>query len=385
MQFSLNLALTDVEACGIGLAGAWSTVPDWLRAALATSCARDFDALLTASKQNAQVGLLAHALAECGLSERIEPAAHARMTAYNWESRLIEAAQWSALAEIDYVLGALEFRPVYLKGPVTSRHYYAPSWHRGFKDIDVLVDQARALEAYRVLHRLDYRQGRFDRARRQVQYRDDPVTLDDPRGYELPRLVKMLPVRLDALWRERLQPVLADSTRLVVEDDIASIPAQVEVHYALEPDRRIPFTLCAAGIVELPHGRCLDPESQLVYLCYKAYVDIALLGARGGIKLVADVVRLIDKDGDRITWPGLLARYHARGLCAPIAYVLAHARAIYGCCIGTDIGAGQAGECACTAPHGEIGDVVAGSALDLGDFLPALATGRRAMQLQYGA
>ncbi|MGQ9366546.1 nucleotidyltransferase family protein [Azospirillum sp. ST 5-10] len=363
----LFLPMDDLDVVGIGLAGSWSEPPRWLADALARAVAAQPGELLALSHQRNQIGLLESALRRLDLLEALPPAERARLDGELLAIGLVQDVLLGQLVKLDALFGMLGIRPTYLKGFACAR-YYERRCDRPFNDVDVLVPRADALTVYTALLELGFAQGRFNKRTGRFEPGDERPGLDDPAAYELPKLTRMLAVELvEPSLRRRLS-----SNRVARSGDSVLVPMPVEVHYALEADGRFPLETRDLGVADLPNGRDLVPEVQLAYLSYKAYTDIVLLGARAGLKIVADVVRFLALHAPSIAWSGLLERWHQRGLCAPLRYVLGAAADIYGCAVPM----ARLGGCACDRTADELGDVTAGSPLDVGDFLPFLARRR---------
>ncbi|EJN13537.1 hypothetical protein PMI42_03110 [Bradyrhizobium sp. YR681] len=361
---ALLLPLLDVDVIGIGLAGSWKRYPGWFAEALLRAVQSDADALVAVSHQRNQIGLLDRALERLALRPHLPQSARARIEDELLAINLVQDVILGEMTKLDHLFGLLEIKPTYLKG-VSCARYYERMSDRPFNDVDVLVERCDALRAYAALMDLGFKQGRFNKRTALFEPGHEHPTLDDPTAYELPKLTRMVQVDLlDSSLRGRLS-----SNRVAHVGEGLQVPLPVEIHFGLEADGRFPLETRDLGLAFLPNGRDLVPEVQLAYLAYKTYTDIILLGARSGLKIVADVVRFIECNQGEFPWRGLIDRWHQRGLCAPLRYVLAAAKEIY-CC---DI---PLGGCACDQTANELGDVTHGTPLDVGDFLPFLSSRR---------
>ena len=356
--------ISDVDLVGVGLAGSWAKIPQWLVDALERAMRASPDKLVNrAAKQN-QLGLLSQALHNSGLEDLLTEGLFDKISNELNGIQFVQDVIVGEMAQVDRLMSHLDISPVYLKG-IVSRQFYDVSYHRPFNDIDLLVDKDSALMSQAALKELGFRQGRFNKATAQFVPSFEAEDMAESAAYELPKMTKMVQV-------DFLDPALAgklQSNRLVIENGHALVPVPIEVHYALEADRRFPLDSRPANIDAVPNGRELLPEIQLAYLAYKLYTDIILLRARAGIKLLSDAIRLLKRHGDEIEWNGLIGRWHDRGICAPLRYLLEHAVDVFEC----ELPGLETRACPCSDFSDEIGDVTYGSPFDLGDFLPFLS------------
>ncbi|MFN3249397.1 nucleotidyltransferase family protein [Roseibium album] len=370
----LSAKVSDVDTVGIGLAGVWDVIPQWLIDATEKSIRATPGELVSRMTKQNQLGLLSDVLYKTSLGDLLTEDLARRVSGELNAIQFVQDVIVNELAQVDKLLGHLNISPVYLKG-IVSRNLYDVSYHRPFNDIDVLVDEEHALLSQAALKEMGFRQGRFNKSTAQFVPSFDAEEIADTGAYELPKLTKMVQVEL-------IEPRMAlnmQSNRLVIENGQVLVPVPIEIHYSLEADRRFPLDSRPANISATPNGRELLPEIQLAYLAYKLYTDIILLRARAGIKLLGDAIRLLKRYDNEIEWGGLLSRWHARGICAPLRYLLEHASNIYDC----DFPKYEIRACPCRDLSDEIGDVTYGSPFDLGDFLPFLALSPPRFELQH--
>ena len=354
---SLSVNLNPFDVVRIGLAGDWAEVPAWLISALSESVSRSQEDLVEYCGYS-QNCLLETTLKQVGLWTDLKESVRRRITTTTTVSRILGDALRAGAAEIDYVLGRLGIQPVYLKGTITSNRYYRHPWQRWYKDVDFLVTEREAIPTFEIIKQMGYVQGYYD-SRGGTIVTDGvskPVAVTNE-GYELPRQTKLVPVECSEELAETLRHHY-DGRYLRMQANTAWVPVSVEIHYALEADRRLPAESQVAQLDFIPNGRRLTAECEFLFLCFKAYVDIVVFGICS-VKLVADALRVANHEREQIDWNVFLPHCRDLGLSPTIRYLLHHARSLYGMPLpGVDF-----------EGHLSSRDK---SPFEFGDFLPAL-------------
>jgi len=319
--------LDDQDTALLGLMGDWKRYPDWLTGALAECIARAPLALIHSCEVTRLIGLLESALRRLGYWNELPAPIALQVRAKNLATEVVSQVLWSEGRDIDYVCGGLGIEPVFLKGYCSSLLHYDEIYERPFRDIDLLVPEDQAITVYRSLQRMGYVAGYFDAECRQVVARDQGTPSLRPDHYELPRLWKLVPAEVGSEVARELSSY--DGKSLFVDGETIWVPVEVEVHYALTADRRIAWRSQVVKTDIIPRLRCLDWETQLITATTKAYTDLVIFKEESR-KLIADALRVINRSGEEIDWPGILERAYSYGVSAPMHYVLQHASKVFG-------------------------------------------------------
>jgi len=326
--------------------------------ALTTQIAADEAELIDRLYETDQVGYLNAIVSSSPRIAALSVTSQGRLSAYAGMIELLTACLLSSAHELDFVAAQLDIPIVFLKGIHTSAAYYSQPSIRYIRDIDVLVPHGDAPRLYQAALRMGFVQGDYDWLAKRITTDSQPVQVEKGIKYELPRLVKIVTCECDPVLLSTVS--LAENSTIQVRDNVAYVPIGLEIHYALTPEFPIPADSFRPDDTLFAHGQYLTPDCCLIYLAFKAYVDIVVHHSLRGIKLFADALRLIKKDGHKIHWNEIVVRSHEAGVCAPLRYVLFHAENLYRINIGdTSV------QCPC---------VDAGSSpLDFGDFLPRIS------------
>ncbi len=354
--FHLVRPLSDVCTVSIALAGKWQAVPEWFAAGLERAVINSPADLVTACTESHQLGLLQAALRRHNLWQALPFDQQQLIERTNFINELISCALFITCEELEYVCQKLGFTAVRLKGMSTAKRFYNRLQDRPCSDIDLLADADTAAVIYRLAMELGFTQGYYRRREKQIVSTTLNVTTLDRNTYELPRLSKLVDVECTSVSAADLDRI--GRNHLHLDRSGLKVAVPLELHYALEVDDLIPWN--PANLISEGTARFLAPQEELLYLVYKAYADMIVHRKRKGAKLFADCLRLIMSKGDQIDWTTLGSTAHCRGLCAPLRYVLHHARSTYG------LGCGVPHEmtvCDCNANHRgsiDFGDIVMG-------------------------
>jgi len=198
----------------------------------------------------------------------------------NIANDVLNAALLSCYAELSFVAKRVQVHPVPLKGLSTAA-LYSEYAGRPMRDIDVLVDRRDALTLRTVALTLGFTEA-------------SPVSSTDiTNDYELPRLSKAVSIEANGNLG-----VCLEEAGIAFSHNRPStflLTAPLEIHYDLEINGRLPVQLQS----DEPR---LSPTSELFYLMYKLYVDAVILNKLKAIKLLGDIIRLLNRRASLIDW-----------------------------------------------------------------------------------
>ncbi|SDG58912.1 Uncharacterised nucleotidyltransferase [Thalassobaculum litoreum DSM 18839] len=223
----------------------------------------------------------------------------------NIANDVLNAALISCYDELAFVATRLQVRPIPLKG-LSTAGFYMEFAGRPMRDIDLLVDRNHALSMKTVALGLGFTES------------SPAAPIDFENNYELPQLSKVVSIRADA----KLGPCLEEAGIAFYHNspNTFAITTLLEIHFDLELSGRIPVQL------ESDENR-LSATSELFYLMYKLYVDAVILNKLKAIKLLGDIIRLVDRRGPFIDW-ALLNEWSAAtnsvGLVTNVMWHLVH-------------------------------------------------------------
>jgi hypothetical protein len=358
----LELALSNLDLVALGLPGAWGLPgasgrpPDWLRHAIEAGLTTDAGAVLAVARQLHLEGLLDELLTATRLRELCPPSMDRALEARKLESETTATSVMRAAQELDGELASRSVTPTYFKGAVNAARYYRTPVHRHFRDLDLRVSAAETAVVISALAGLGYQPGEFVASKGIVRDVPRPGPAD---GYAAGTWTKVHAIDLSD---EDVELLSASGAPYHLDGSKLFLPVEIDLHFLLDPDARLSFESVPAPFEWLPHGRVLAIEADLVFLAYKAYVDLVILGERSGTKLLADTLRLLAEHGDEIDWDRVMGRAHSTGVCAPLRYLVSHAATLYGLTVVNEVPT-----CPCSR------DIRV--PFDIGDFIPALTNG----------
>lgn len=315
-----RLSAADLNLVRVGLARNCAALPSTFYGALERFVLNSPEALLVACSSSHQVGLLGEALQTSSIMEGAPRWLIDSIDQITAANRLLFEVFETACLELEYVSKLVGLTPIRIKGLSVCRRLYDDTGSRPVRDIDILIDRDKAEALYRVALSLGFIQGRFDHLLGKIVPTSNSI--DPETEYEFPRMVRAIEVQGDQDQLRKLLQFEKESKYFIGSGHPVPIYVPLEIHFDLDLPGRIPRR-GSKKIVSLDQSwHHLMEDDELLYMCFKAYADIEIFQKPKGIKLIADVGRMLRKSKNKIDLDALLDRAQEHGLQVPVSWAL---------------------------------------------------------------